>query len=278
VKRRSLLQAGALGAATLPGFLARAFAQERCGADAEEVAAVARAYRRARALGRPLLVLVVPKRPWVDADSSEEEWRERAQRGDVLGQWILHGGDDALALFSLVEVLAARLEDLRRIVPSAAEAGARLPHFVIVDVVTAQAAAFHAELPPDPPPPEDRYGSAADEIAYERISDARTEVLTALLRTALLPDDAAVERLVAQESSRPALELRAAELYRRAMRADDDERTRIIARLATAARMRLVDRDPSGAEWRYDHCPLCGMGWVPERSRRFLYFLTRFGD
>jgi len=56
-------------------------------------------FRRARASGRPLLVLVIP---------SEE--RESALRGQVLGALINHGGDQVLATLATVKIVCCAVE------------------------------------------------------------------------------------------------------------------------------------------------------------------------
>lgn len=70
MKRRAILgaAAGAAGLFASPGWLARAFAQA---ATPDELAALSEAYRRAQRAGRPLLVLVIPAQQEARHDRAE---------------------------------------------------------------------------------------------------------------------------------------------------------------------------------------------------------------
>jgi hypothetical protein len=250
VKRRQFFgaAAAALAATTWPAWLREAFgdgpACDRHGkvedGEALQLAIVAAAFRRAQRAGRPLLVLVIPT-------DSGLKW----ERGHAFGELLNHGSDKDLAPLADAEVVGATVADLAKLVPAVGQAE---PLMLLVDTqkVPATVRALDAPLP-------SLYGaeSAAEsweatEKAEERAVEARIATLARLLRTGLGSSD---ERLAA----------RAAEVRRR-----------------------LRDRPPPGTHWaRSSGCGTdiedapersmmvaCGMGHVPAKSARFLYFYS----
>jgi hypothetical protein len=272
-RRTFLTGAGLLAAAApLPGFLARAFAQDACCDERERAAIVASGYRRARSVGRPLLVLVVP--PDTATDSYE--------RAHAFGEWLNHGSDESLALLALVEVVAARLGDLRAVVPGIAAEGARTPLMILID--TAASPPTHRVLDAELPSFVGASGGI-DEAAIDR----RIVALGDMLERALVPDAAQLALLVGRTD--PRSPVRAAPAYQRAMAAQGAERARILRELAESARARFVRERIPGSRWAVsfgcgteiegDPNPMavdCGMGHVPARSARFLHFYTDGGS
>jgi hypothetical protein len=260
--RRTFLAGAGLAAASapLPWFLARAFAQDPCCGPAERAAAVGSGYRRARAAGKPLLVLVVPPDTATDA----------YERAHAFGEWLNHGNDEALALLSLVEVVAARVEDVRTVVPSVPVD--RSPLMILVDTTDGSHEALDVALPP-----LFTNGPMGNDAAI----DDRIRALTDTLRTGLVPDAARVARLVSRINPRSSD--RSAEVYQRAL--SSRQRSTLMHALAENARARFVRAPIPGSRWAQswgcgttiegDPNPIavdCGMGHVPERSVRFLHF------
>jgi hypothetical protein len=241
MKRRQFVGAAsaALAATLWPSFVRDAFGDDPActGSPLERVARVAASLRRAREGARPLLVFVIP------ADDGA-----KYTRGEAFGELINHGDDAALAPLARAEVLCATMDDLRRLVPTA---GAGDPLMVLVNPerVPATARQLDAELPAT----ENRYdeGYWKDrERKDDALSDRRIALLTGLVQGALGPagPHAAV--------------------------------------LAAEVRKQLKDRPPLGAKWaKGAGCGLqvegeppmaigCGMGHVPRKAQRFLYFFT----
>lgn len=261
-RRTFLAGAGLLAAAApIPAFLARAFAQDPCCGPAERAAAVGSAYRRARSAGKPLLVLVVP--PELDAESNE--------RAHAFGEWLNHGDDEALALLSLVEVVAAKVDDVRTVVPSV-PAGAT-PVMILVDTSDGSHRPLEVAIPP-------LFSSPA--MGDATVIDRRIRALTDTLRAGLAPDAAAVARLASRINPRSSD--RSAEVYGRAI-SNPRQRSNLMHVLAENARARFVRAPIPGSRWASswgcgteiegDPNPMavdCGMGHIPERSVRFLHF------
>jgi hypothetical protein len=242
VKRRELLGVASVGvlAALWPPFLREAFGDDPPACDGTPLArlvVVASAFRRARAAGRSLLVLVVP------ADDAAK-W----DRGQTFGELLNHGADRDLAPLANAEVVCATMEDLRKLVPTAGvgEPLMVLVHPERVPVTTRQ---LDVTLPPYGPLTGDTW--QAREQAEDSISDQRIAALGGLLRRELGID----------EKQAPAL--------------------------AADVRARLRDKPPAGTKWAKTHgCgtevegepPMsigCGMGHVPKKASRFLYFFSK---
>ncbi|MGE0788223.1 MAG: hypothetical protein AB7S26_21300 [Sandaracinaceae bacterium] len=296
VKRRTFLSAAAAAAAgslSLPTWMSRAFAQEDDGRDhADELRVLSDAYRTAQRTGRPLLVLVVP------ADGGR-----RWERAHAFGEVLNNGSDEVFADLALAEVVCSTMDSLRRLVPQAPEGE---PWLIVVepDEVPARVRAFAPELPSWP----DHWteaGAADFEQRTEQAVDRRISILTEVIHQGLAEDDAmlahraevAQRQLDAGIRDRLQAALRhgsvSAELMRAAPAAVAQAAHRTPGRrsllhdLAMQARERLTQNRVPGSYWasswgcgievegRDDNAVVgCGMGHVPERSRRFLYWYS----
>lgn len=249
MKRRHVLGVASAGlaAALWPSWLREAFADNAAcdtpGSGAlARVAALAAAFKAARDVGKPLLVLVIP-------ENDMEKWT----RGRAFGELLNHGSDVQLAPLSRVEVACATMADLKKLVPSA---GVGEPLMVLVgtDRVPAAVRQLDVELPQYPAAMrfEQNETWESREKKEEAISDRRIAVMAGLLRGALGADDARA----------PAL--------------------------AKEVRQRLTVKPPRGVKWAKSYgCGTeiegdddrmgvaCGMGHVPKKSQRFLYFFTK---
>ncbi len=245
MKRRKFLGAATAGAAVAlwPSFLRQGFADTpACDeAWAARIAQVAGAFQRARAAGKPLLVFVIP------ADDGDK-WL----RGEAFGELINHGADRDLAPLASVEVVCAAMADLKKLVPTA---GAGEPLWVLVDPsrVPATARQIDAALPAYPDLYDRTLSWEEREKAEDEISDKRIALLGKALRDALgAPGD------------------------------------RQVPALAADVRARMKDQRVPGSKWAHasgcgtsiegetDNVMFgCGMGHVPKKSSRFLYFFTR---
>lgn len=235
------------GAALWPSWLREAFAEPPKSCDPKAAAKVApqsaidvaAAFRRASRAKRPLLVFVIP------ADDSEK-W----DRGHAFGELLNHGSDADLAPIAGCDVVAATMEGLREIVPSA---GRGEPVLVLVKTTAlpATAEAFDVEMPTYDDIRAASKRSPSKPKADEDVIALRIKALGGLLRKAL--------------GSSP-------------------DRVKERADLVRAA---IVKKPPSGTHWARtegcgaiiegarDHSMMgCGMAAVPEKSRRFLYFFS----
>lgn len=264
------------------------------------------------------LILVIPS-------ERDERWR----RGRAFGEFLNHGGDEALARLALLEVSCATIAEVK------AHTSERIrsePWMILVDetVTPARVTAI------DPPGLQklasvESHGRAWMEgegedgpVKTEQVIDQRIEKIGAALAAAI--DAATVTRLAALEaaslSGRLAVEAKAvirgpleprldvvaaapatllastlaaprtkgaeAWMERHEAYLTEQRKELFLPRLAELARDRLVrSRPPEGARWANsggcgvrvegDTRPVaigCGMGHVPERSRRFLSFLN----
>jgi hypothetical protein len=247
MKRRHFLGATAAGlaATAAPPFIHEAFGDSAaCDANgqpkgaAEQAALVAAALRRAQHAKRPLLVFVIP------ADDAQKR-----ERGQAFGELLNHGGDKDLAPLSDAEVVCATMADLKKVVPGAGT-GEPLMVLVKTDRTPPAATSLDAALPS-----YDIANAAGSweerQKAEERITDQRIAALGEMLRKALGADQ------------------------------------RKLAARAAGVRARLVKQRPPGAHWaRSSGCGTriegvndnvmigCGMGHVPAKSERFLYFFS----
>jgi hypothetical protein len=248
VKRRQILGAASAGlAASLwPAWLREAFGEPPAcdaagGAALKRLAALSGAFGRARAGVKPLLVLVIP------ADDAA-----KYDRGRNFGELLNFGSDAQVAPLARAEVVCATMADLQRLVPGA---GAGEPLMVLVSTqrLPATARQLDVALPVSEPFGRGRGGSWEEmEKNDDVVSDQRIALLAGLIRGALGADDAQA------------------------------------AALAADVRKRLKDQPPGGARWadssgcgatiegEDDNVAMgCGMGHVPRKSRRFLYFFAK---
>lgn len=286
MQRRALLQGAAAGIAlaTWPGWLRGAFA-ENCERDG--LRALTAAFQTARANGKPLLVFVIPS-------DDGEKW----SRGEMFGAFLHHGSTKALATLALFEIACATVEDTTRLFPVRLDSEPLLIR-VQTDRAPVEVMPFSFEMTDDAP--AERFNRPK--------ADERVETLIAKMNalvTSLAPDPAALRRAVTVSLSRLSVKERlavdaalkqspdSATTWRAApvltwmaqSSASSDAR-RITALLADATIARLRDKPIPGARWATGSgCGTdidgeepeiigCGMGYMPAKSRRFLYFFTR---
>jgi hypothetical protein len=236
-----------------PVWLQRAFADSSVGAPARAGLRRSELERKRRG---PTLVLIIP-------EDDDEKWN----RGRAFGEWLNHGSDDDLAPLAHVEVVCAYARE----VPSEGASPGDEP--LLAWLYRGQVRALDGTLPAY----EDARVAARDD---EKVFRARVALLAGLVRDAI--------------GTPPPSEVHAR---------------------AALVRKRIVDggRPPAGSHWAsYSGCGTkveetpeeieakrrrreaeqraglflgerisvvgCGMGHVPEKSRRFLYFLTRATD
>jgi hypothetical protein len=249
VKRRHVLGAASAGlaAALWPAWLREAFGDgEACDGPnrgaLQRVAAVASAYAAARGAGKPLLVLVIP-------DDDMQKW----ERGRAFGELLNHGDDKQLAPLAHAEVACATMAELKRLFPNA---GAGEPLMVLVSADRTPPAVRQLDVKlPDYPPFlrfDDKETWEDRERREDAISDKRIAALAGLIRGALGDGDAQAKTL------------------------------------AVEVRKRLSRKPPRGSRWAQSSgCGTqvegdddgigvaCGMGHVPKKSARFLYFFAK---
>lgn len=201
------------------------------------------AYRRARRSRRPLLIFIIPADPG-----------ERWHRGHAIGAFITHATDQALAPLALCEVACATAAHVHLLVP---KAPAGEPLAILVDTTAVPA--------------------AIDAI------ESHLESLPTMTRSSYETWRAETNKVVEGNIIRIGSDLGKA-ITQRVGRAD--------AKLAATARVRLSDHDIPGARWAhssgcgttFEHHDKsddqrgmidCGMGFVPEKSRRFLFLLAK---
>ena len=270
--RRFGRRAALTAAATWPVWIRTAFAGAgpECPSDPRQawrwLEIVSEGFRRAQRLGKPLLVLVVP-------DDGDARWRN----GQAFGELLNHGGDEAMALLALAEVICAPMSALRLAVPGAGDGE---PTMVVVEthVVPARCRPVEArlefreaaELLKAPEPADgnqfQRYFEQLDAV-YRQLAHDRITALTEAIRKALAADGAMLEaraqlartRMGADESApwlderppgarTPAALLRSAALVLRRWRSHPAE-PRLLTNLAGASRAQLCRRRVPGSRW-----------------------------
>lgn len=300
-RRRFLGATAGLAAAALwPSWLKTAFGERELPPDSDPRApGLASAYRRAERLGKALLVLVIPQ------DSSA-----RYNRGRAFGELINHGSDEALATLALCEVACAPMSEVHSLT---ALHGNAEPLMVLLetDSTTPRARMIDAQLP-DGPEFGGKWSQdwEARRRADDKAIEQRITALTELLQRALLPGSGALERRARQARSRlqtseiaevdrsalngtglriELVDRAAALVALAAEQSGPSRKPAYIALLARSAAARLRDQPPPGAYWavsggcgtviegREDLSRMvaCGMGHVPAKSQRFLYFYTQ---
>ena len=282
--RRTLLLSGGAGFAAFaaPAWIETAFARQaptRSG-QAGEPETLAKAIERAAAIGKPLLVIVVP---------AEEL---RLERGRLWGDLLAYAPDAAMADFALCEWTCASAADLVRAHGDLDDRMKRETVAVLIETADAQVKTRIVDFRTRdlPAPPMNGFPVKA---MQERASE-----LAALVQAAILPGpDAWRARhrqcmssvqpggdlvLLYEDSARP--RLRIVDRYAGFVRANAENgfqiRERCTAALAQAAALRLWESVPSGASWNTEHvdpCPPCGMGMISGASRSFLEFFTAKG-
>lgn len=262
MRRRAVLvgigaAGGAAAALAWPEWLRRAFAGgeveggETCDITRDPAAVptandkldLAGAARRAKATGRRVLVLVIPA-------SDDHKW----EQGHVFGEYLNNATDAELAPLARAEVVCATVAEVHKLAPpnGPPPATADEPLLFVVHPgatpVTAQA--FDATIPPlgewDP-----SLAPGAQTLTDDEKVQKRVAIMAGLVRRAVGPTDPAVA-----------------------------------ARDAAIVRKSVVEKPPTGTRWaRSRGCGVniegeppamvgCGMGHVPAKSERFLYFFS----
>jgi hypothetical protein len=282
--------AGAAGAAWLGHY----FLCRPAWAGDEEVLAmgdVAEAYRRGKGLGKPLLVLVIPA-----ADGA------KYGRGLFFGALLNHGGTGVYLDLALCEIVCGTVADVRAQLKGLKVEGEPLMLLVDTGDATPSAVPVDPKVPFDPDETLEHPPQQVD-----RNARARLDKVSAALREAVAPDPTKLRaRAALAEARLPAEEvtaLRAALATRRRLDAKALDRGAAIVRaaaeepgsrrpdllkvLADAAAARITGAAPPGAKWAKtggcgvevegEEAPAvaCGMGYVPEISRRFLWLYTK---
>jgi hypothetical protein len=293
MNRRDFLRTAAAGAGvvSLPAFLRAAFAEEADGR--ARIDALVAARTRATAAGKPLLLLVVPGK-----DDAKYE------RGSLFGEWIIHGGRDAQEELLCCEIACATMAEAHKALPGVALPAGE-PLMVLLETKDGKLAGTAV----DPELPAIVLERAADENRTEQALRNRIALVAQAVHKEILPEKTSIEERAgtnhralpeferasltalvegtgiaeAQVVARGAAFLR----FAAAKSASADARKRIRDALAEAYKTCVLDARPSGAKWA-ESCGCgvtvegdagpgvaCGMGYVPELSRRFLWFFTK---
>lgn len=275
--------------ASWPMILRDAFAQA---ADAPPgLAVVSEAFRRAQRAGKPLLVLIVPTDDGV-------KW----ERGRAFGAWLNHASNEQLWPLALCEVACATMADLRTLVPSVG-AGDPLMVLVETDQLPATVRRLDARLPE-----VERGRPRGDNWEQmvrreEQAVDAQIAFLSALLEKGLRDGDALSRRATQARAALPPTVVSLADspatlgpveadqvaglLGPLVGRGRGKDALPLVAVLAKGAKQRLTAQRVPGSAWasshgcgtriegeKVQHMIACGMGHVPAKSTRFLYFFT----
>lgn len=245
---------------------------------------------------RPLLVFVIPT-------DEGQRWR----RGRIFGELLNHGDDASLAPLALFEVMCAPVASLSERFPGLSRG--REPWLIVVDRTEAEARATSLadreldELAALEEPKEADIDARMARLAWLFSSAAAPELVGRLVElegashSEALKDELVVTTRDWAQARIAVANAAAGTLYHWAhgpVLADEgewgrDERKRVAdTSLAAAVRDRMVRaQPPKGSRWAQSggcgtriegarsHAMIgCGMGHVPERSRRFLSFYT----
>jgi hypothetical protein len=271
---------------------------------------VSTAYRRAQQDGKPLLAFVVPR---IDEGEEARGFQKTWDRARAFGELLNHGDDEALATLALAEIVCAPMSALQALAPSLKREP--LMVVIETDVVPARVRVLDVELPrtarlgwePSSPADWESYMEQERKLEDDWVR-RRIDTLSALLHDGLRATPQMLLDRAAQVQARlgglgTALPAAAgpAELHRvsavllaSAVGLPERERQAAIGRIADAARFVLCRRRVPGSRWsnagacaddpelepgeKQDEESMgvrCGMGHVPEKSRRFLDFLSR---
>ena len=287
VDRRGFLTLWGVGVAgvALPAWMA--FELRTPGA--KERLAAARA--RAKAAGRPLLVILFP-----------EDEAERWTVGEAWGQLLHYGSDEVMSDLALCELACARLSDLRGLRPKLEGLPAWDSLALLLEPGASRVRVLQADL--TPPDMTKIYEEGGLEL-YERQATERLEKMARALHATLAPDERVVARRLEQwgeaqgeqalldalavlDTGRPpgaGLAARYPTLTRALAEEAGDERDAWLEVLSRATREQLESSAPAGTRWGVNTgcgCEIegeeglgavaCGMGMVPEMGRRFLSY------
>jgi hypothetical protein len=261
---------------------------------------LARSYQQAQKLGKPLLVIVATK----------ENYRERQF---VFGEFFNYGGRDLWPL-ALCEVVCATKAEISTIVSVEKEP---LFYLLEDDQGAVKATPFDTNLPswigleicgiPEPDDEEsmEELKPQAAQIVEQRISLLGTLVRqslaidTAMIQSraalvqAALPEEASTADTLLKEDKLTYITLadRFAALV--ALYASNVQQEKLFALLASAAESRVRRQRIPGSRWgassgcgtdfedatkaEKSRMVDCGLGYIPEKSARFLWFYTKVG-
>lgn len=270
MNRRDFLRS-ASAASLLPLSIGRAFASED--GVHEDLVALTAAWRIARETHRGLLVIVLPP-----------DRNERYLRGRAWGEGLTWGGERVLALLGQVEVIAVRHAALESMVPQARDPGA---WGWIIDPSGLPPRLGRVSVMWEEPERLGRYtdldeGENCWTLEPEPARDCAEARAARIAQREIAASDARVGPFV------EALELAARGILRPLARLDSVSRSRL-----TAAGKRWLTGGFAGAGWETaSGCGstpdsdtgdlafymLCGMGYVPAHSARFLNFLVPWNE
>jgi len=273
---------------------------------------VSNAYRRAQQAGKPLLAFVVPK---IDAGDEGPGFERMWDRGRAFGELLNHGDDEALATLALAEIVCAPMSALRALAPSLEgeplmvliETDVVPARVRALDVELPQPERWARQRHAD--------GALESYLEHEQREDQAIGLRMAAVSRLLHDGLRATPQMLLDRAAQAQTRLGAlatlpdnagpAELHRvsaillaSAVGLPERERQAAVGRIADAARFVLCRRRVPGSRWSNasgcgDHPELepdeqrrvdeegkvlifgCGMGHVPEKSRRFLDFLSR---
>ena len=259
---------------------------------------------RALALGKPLLVLVVPDDA-VRADA----------RGRAWGEYLAHLTDAQAIDLALCEVVCARFDTIARVVPNSTTTCDKECWAVLSELGRAERTCVPVHVDAA------IVAAAAEAAPGSREAVARDAEFETRLRAAILPSPKSLsERATHAASAIPHEELGRTVVHQKGFEttweqsADTDDaglhvaflsdggparwrdldrwaahvrvqaqltpaRPERLAALAQAVRLRLFESAPSGATWHVRvteiSCPPCGMARTTSVSRHFLRFYTQ---
>jgi hypothetical protein len=281
MKRRNFLQGATLSLLTLPAWLGCAF--QRGGSidltNPDEVVdnAVSRAFLNAQKIGKPLMVVVIPK----DAT-------QRYDRGHAWGEYLNYG---FLWPMALCEVICANEKEISELGPVSGE-----PLFYLIDsdAGSIKVTPYNTKMTP--------FSQTREyDDAEEGDVDVRIRALGKLVGDALAKDNAMLQERAALVEVALKIDAKQSLLLSSNISIKEADRfAAIIARnsprntqtLELAAQERLKAKKIEGSRWTHaspcggdtyedatekeqeDGVSKCGMGYIPAKSERFLTFFT----
>jgi hypothetical protein len=293
-RRRFLgMAAGSVAGAGAIGWLAHYFSRPAPDTDPGEAIAsmgdVSAVYRRAFALGKPLLVLVIP-----------ENDQGKRDRGAVFGALLNHGGNNVYLDLSLCELVCASVVEIKRELPDLKVEGEPLMLLVETEGAKARATPIDPQIRYDIDNAWKEGAEKIDQLVRERlltvaaalraaVAPSREALLTraALAESRLGPDETKALRAAAAADKPPEPIERGAAILRAVAEDPGAPKPKVLEALADAAKGRFTGGPPAGAKWANSGgCGVniegeepvrvgCGMGRVPKLSERFLWFFTQ---
>jgi hypothetical protein len=285
MQRRELLNRtalGFLGAASAPWWLAACFSQRESGGLRGPETEFRAAWEEARAVGKPLVVLVVP-------EEDHARWRD----GLAWGVLLRSGGEELYRDLALTRVVCAPLADVRRNLPHATGLDGATALVVETDDPRPAARSIRVALPD---PPQSEWDDPEETVEQEY--RAWVAPLAASLRAHVQSGAAELERRAA--TARRLLPERDVERAEASIRSAEPPPGELADRAAAlflvagaheeavvaAAHERLWQRPIDGAPWATsfgcgievegggDNGVACGMAHTPAVATRFLYFYS----